>query len=148
MNDFNCSLSNLGWDVQSLEERSLLRAKTCVLGWHDDIQRSQSSGTSWGTDLVGEEKVADVDKFFLGEDKADVALDVLKQLVQLGIVSQVSADGLSHHGVLSHEYNGMATERNADLLHLLGTDIVCIHLYNEAEGQRLQNYEFEFSCCQ
>jgi len=36
----------------------------------------------------------------------------------------VTTDGLAHHGVLAHEYDGMTPEGHTDLLHLLGSDIV------------------------
>jgi hypothetical protein len=49
-------------------------------------------------------------------------------LLELRVVGQVSADGLPHHGVLAHEDDGMAAERDADLLHLLRPDIVGVHL--------------------
>jgi hypothetical protein len=40
----------------------------------------------------------------------------------------VSTDGLPHHGVLAHENDGMAAEGDADLLHLLRTNIVGVDL--------------------
>ena len=35
-----------------------------------------------------------------------------------------------HHGVLAHQHDSLPTEENADLLHLLGTHVVCS--YSEA----------------
>merc|ERR1712080_566663 len=43
MNDFDRALGNLGWDIQGLEERRLLRTQTCVLSRHLDIQRGNGS---------------------------------------------------------------------------------------------------------
>ena len=62
---------------------------------------------------------------------------MVEQLLELGVVGQVSADGLSHHGVLAHEYNGMAAERDADLLHLLGADVVGIDLEKNGYGYKV-----------
>lgn len=50
--DFNCTLGNLGWDGQSLEERSFLRTQTSVHGLNIHGARSQGTGTSGGTYTV------------------------------------------------------------------------------------------------
>ena len=50
--DFNCTLGNLGWDGQSLEERSFLRTQTSVHGLNIHGARSQGTGTSRGTYTV------------------------------------------------------------------------------------------------
>jgi len=128
LDDFNGTLSNLSRDVQSLEEGGLLGTQSGVLGGDDDIKGSQCSGTGRGSNLVGNEHVPNTNQFFLGEDESDVSLDVGEKLVKLGVGAQVSTDGLAHHGVLAHEDNGMAAERDADLLHLLGTNIVGVDL--------------------
>lgn len=39
----------------------------------------------------------------------------------------MTLDGFSHHSVLPHEDNGVAAERDADLLHLLRTHVVGAH---------------------
>ena len=36
----------------------------------------------------------------------------------------MTADGLADHGVLPHQHRGVAAQRGADGLHLLGADIV------------------------
>ena len=128
LNDFDGSLGNLGRDVQSLEEGGLLGTQPGVLGWHDDVKGSQCSGTGRGSNLVSQEHVPDGDQLLLGENESNVSLDVVEKLLELGVVGQVSADGLAHHGVLAHEDDGMAAERHADLLHLLGSDIVGVDL--------------------
>jgi hypothetical protein len=45
----------------------------------------------------------------------------------------MALDGFAHHGVLAHQDDGVAAERDADLLHLLGADIVSVDLklFNE-----------------
>merc|ERR1719206_1335511 len=60
--DLNCTLGNLGWDLQSLEEGSLLWSHTSVLGWHHDIQRSEGSSLGRGSDLIGQQHVPDLDQ--------------------------------------------------------------------------------------
>lgn len=75
-NDFNCSLGNLGRDGKCLEERSLLGAQACVLGFNVYWTRSQSTGTSRSTDSVLGEPITDIHQIILGEDKSNIASDV------------------------------------------------------------------------
>jgi len=49
---------------------------------------------------------------------------VREQPLEVGVVVEVTPDGLAHHGVLAHEDDGLAAEGDADLLHLLRADIV------------------------
>lgn len=51
-------------------------------------------------------------------------LDVGKETLVLGRVGDESLQRAADHGVLAHEHNGLATERLADLVHLLRRDIV------------------------
>merc|ERR1711997_58060 len=122
--DFNCTLCNLGRDVQSLEERGFFGTQSSILGGHHDIQRSKGTSLGGGLDLVSHKHVPDADQILLGEDETNVALDVVHQALQLGVVGQVSSDSLAHHGVLAHEYDSMTSKGHTDLLHLLGSDIV------------------------
>ena len=134
--DFNRTLGNLGGDVQGLKERSLFGSKAGVLAGDHDIQGGEGASLCGGLDLVVQQHVPDGDEVLLGEDEADVALDVVEQVLELGVVGQVAADGLAHHGVFAHEDAGMASEGNADLLHLLGSDIVSIDLkFNNSKDQ-------------
>ena len=128
MDDLNGSLGDLGGNVEGLEEGGLLGPEAGVLGGDDDVQGSDGSGASGGSNLVGEEHVPDGDELVLGEDEADVSLDVVEQVLELGVVDQVTLDGLPHHGVLAHEDDGVTPERDADLLHLLGPDVVGVDL--------------------
>ena len=75
-NDFNCTLGNLGWDGQSLEERCLLRTQTSVHGFNVNGARGQSTSTSGGTHTVFGELVTDLNQVQLGEDEANISLDV------------------------------------------------------------------------
>jgi hypothetical protein len=53
-------------------------------------------------------------------------LDVRKDALNVGHAALLNEtlDGTADHGVLAHEDDGVATEGNADLVHLLGGDIV------------------------
>merc|ERR1719504_149782 len=132
LDDLDGTLGNLGWDSQSLEEASLLGSHTSVLGGNHDVDRGKSTSLGGSLHLVGQEKVTHVQKLHLGEDKANILLDVGHQTLQVWVGLQMAADGLPHHGVLAHEDNSLTPEGNTDLLHLLGTNIVSAH--DEALG--------------
>ena len=63
-------------------------------------------------------------ELLLGEDKAHVVLDMRQNALQIRILLQMAPDGLAHHRVLAHQHDSLAPQRNPDLLHLLGADIV------------------------
>merc|ERR1719245_1552651 len=136
LDDLNCSLGNLGWDLQSLEERSLLRTHSSVLSWDGHIHGSNGSGLGGGRLLVGQKEIPDGDEFLLGEDKPDVHLDVRQQPLKVWVLLHVATDGLPHHGVLAHQDHGLPSQGNPDLLHLLGANIVGTH--DEALGVLLE----------
>ena len=139
LDDLNSTLGNLGGDVQGLEERSLLGAQPGVLGGNDDLQGSKSSGTSGSADPVVDQQVPDGGQVLLGEDESNVATDVGKDLLQGGVVLDVTPDGLAHHGVLAHEDNSAAPEGHTDLLHLLGSDIVSLDLKTTNNSRKFKN---------
>merc|ERR1719251_157078 len=127
IDNLNCTLGNLGGDLQSLEEAGLLRTHAGVLGGDGDIHRGNSSSLGGGGLLVGQKEIPDGGQLLVGEDEADVHLDVGKQLLKFGVLLQLAPDDLPHHGVLAHEDHGLASQGNPDLLHLLGADIVSTH---------------------
>ena len=51
-------------------------------------------------------------------------LDVGKKAVVLRVVANKALQSTTDHGVLSHEDDTLAAQRLADLVHLLGRDIV------------------------
>lgn len=124
VDDFDCSLGDLGRDGQGLEERGLLGSQTGVLGWDGDQQGGDGAGTSWGTDLRFDELLTDLGQISLGENESNVSLDVREELLQLGVVLQMATDGLTHHRVLSHQHDSGSAQQTTDGLHLLGSDIV------------------------
>jgi hypothetical protein len=74
--------------------------------------------------LVTRKFLSDDREILLGEDEADVLEDMWQELLEVGVLFELSADRLLHHGVLAHEDDGMAAQADADLLHLRGSDIV------------------------
>merc|ERR1719242_930707 len=124
LDDFNCTLGNLGWDLESLEEGSLLGTHAGVLCRDGDINRSNGTSLGGSLLLVGQKKISNNGELLLGEDESNVHLDVRQQLLELWVLLDLSSDDLPHHGVLAHEDDSLASEGNPDLLHLLGSDIV------------------------
>lgn len=58
------------------------------------------------------------------KDVRILTLDVGHEALVLGEVVDETLQGTANHGVLAHENDTLATERLADLVHLLGRDIV------------------------
>ena len=69
----------------------------------------------------------DVIQVFIGEHKSYVATDVRQDLLQQWVLLEVTSYGLPDGGVLAHDDCGPVSERDTDLLHLLGADIVHVH---------------------
>jgi len=94
--DFNGTTGDLGGNTESLEERGLARFHTSVAGRDPDIGGGNGTSTSRGSDLVGQNLVTDILEVTVGEDKADIAPDVGKELLVLGDIGneglQSSAD--------------------------------------------------------
>ena len=65
-----------------------------------------------------------------GEEDTDVADELIKEAGPLVVASglAVDADGALHHGVLPHEDDGLRAEGLADVLELLGANIVGMDL--------------------
>merc|ERR1719500_1625176 len=124
LDDFNSSLSNLGWDSQSLEEAGFLRSHSSVLGRHYYVHWGESSCLGWSLHLIGQQQVSYVKQIQLCEDKSNILLDVRKKTLQILVNLQMSSNGFPHHGVLTHHDNSLSTKGNPNLLHLLRADIV------------------------
>ena len=58
--------------------------------------------------LVLEQLGTNISQVFLGENKSYVLHDMRKDFLQVGVLSQVSSNGLTNHGVLSHKNDGMS----------------------------------------
>jgi len=124
VDDFNCTFGNLGRDVQSLEERSLLRTKTGVLGWNLHINWGDSTCSRGCLNLVVDDLLSNFTEIFLGEDESNISADAGKEFFQIWVVLNVTLDRFPHHGVLAHEEYSGSTKGDTDLLHLFGSDIV------------------------
>jgi hypothetical protein len=59
-----------------------------------------------------------------------------EELGQVGVVLHLLANDLADHGVLAHQDDGVTTERDTDLLHLVRADIVDVD--NEELGVALE----------
>ena len=94
--DFDGTTSDLGGDTESLEERSLTRLHTGVASRDPDIGGSDGTGTGWGGNLVVKDLVTDGLEVAVGEDEADVALDVRQELLVLGGIGNEGLQGSAH----------------------------------------------------
>jgi len=122
--NFDGTTSNLGWNTKSLEERGLSGFHTSVSCGNVDIGGSNGSSSGGSSNLVGENLVADSLELGVGEDEADIALDVREETLIFWIIADEAFDSTTNHGVLSHQYDTLSAERMTDLVHLLGADIV------------------------
>merc|ERR550519_648308 len=101
--NLNGTLGNFSGDVKSLEEGSLLGSHAGVLCLNHHIDRSDSSGSRGGSNLVFKELISDSNGILLGEDEAHVSLNVRKQLLKVWVVGNVRPKGFAHHRILAHE---------------------------------------------
>lgn len=140
--NLNGTTGNLGGDTESLEEGGLAGLHTGVSGGNVDIGGGDGTSTGRGGDTVVKNDTPDLLEVFVGENESDVAweksvlrrgvdglarqrtLDVGKETLVLREVGHQDADSATNHGVLSHEDGGATTEGLADLVHLLGRDLL------------------------
>jgi len=124
--DFDLTLNDLGGDLEDLEKVGLSWIATSGAGGDDDIDGGDGADTSGGRDLVGEDEVSDGTEVAIGEDKADVALDLGLQVLEevAGVLGHEILQDLLDHGVLAHENLGLATHGPTSSVHLLGSDVV------------------------
>lgn len=123
--DLDSTTGNLGGDVQGLEERGLSRVKAGRTGRDGHIDGSEDAGLGSSGLLELSDDVAEtLEVVLVGEDKTNVTLDKRKEILEAGVLGDVFTDDLAHDGVLAHQDHGLATEGNANALHLLGTDEV------------------------
>ena len=122
--NFNGTTGNLGGDTESLEERGLTGLHTSVTGRDPDVVGSDGTGTSGSSDTVGQDLVLDGGKVTVGEDETNVAANQREKTLELGVLSDEALKSTTDHGVLTHQNDGLTTEGDTDLVHLLGGDIV------------------------
>ena len=122
--NFDGSPGNLGGDTQSLEEGCFSGLHPGVSGRDNDISRGKGTCPSGGSYFVLNNEIPDVLQIARGEDESDVASDMGKEAFKLGVVAKDRAQSTSDHGVLAHDDGTLATKGNANLMHLVGPDIV------------------------
>ena len=91
--DFDGTTGDLGRDTEGLEEGGLAWFHTRVAGRDVDIERGDGTCTGWCGDAVGKDLVAGGFEVAIGEDEADVAFDVRKEALVLGVLGDESLDG-------------------------------------------------------
>jgi hypothetical protein len=112
--------------VAHLEERGLGGIQASVARGDNDINWSNQPNTSRSTNLVLGHLLADLLEVSLGEDEADVADEQVHERVEGVVPSLVSVglDAAPDERVLPHEHHGVAPQPAADVLELLGADVV------------------------
>lgn len=130
--DLNRTTSNLGGDAERLEESSLTRVESGRSGRNPHVHRSDGTRLGSGRHTHGEDHVTNVLEVVVGEDESDVANDEWKKVVEIWGRNGSLTDHTADLGVLSHEDLGLSTESGANLLDLVGSDVIGGH--HEARG--------------
>jgi hypothetical protein len=94
--NFDGTTGNLGWDTESLEERGLSRFHTSITGGNVHIGGSNGTSSSGSSDLVRKNLVTDGLEVIVGENEADVALDVWEETLVLGGIRNEALDGTTN----------------------------------------------------
>jgi len=110
-----------------LQERGHCRLHTGVTSWHNNLALGELTGLGWGVDLVVDDDLANLREVVVGEDDGQVQLETVAYLLELRVLRLKVADDAAHLGVLSAVDDGLATEGNANLVQLVGADVVDIH---------------------
>jgi hypothetical protein len=124
--NFNGTTRDLGGDTEGLEEGRFAGLHSGVARRDNDVLGCERTRTGRGGDLVGDDNVPDFLEILGGEDESNVALDVGKEPLELGELAEDGAECTPDHGVLAHQDNAFTTEGLANLMHLIGTDVVDI----------------------
>lgn len=127
VDDFNCSTGNLGGDSKGLEEGCFAWLHAGVSGGDGDVDGGEGASLGGGLHAVVEDQGADLLHVAVCKDEANVSDDGGQQLLVLGVVVHAVAQGAAHHGVLAHQNDSVAAHCFADLVHLVGADIVDRH---------------------
>ena len=109
---------------RTLEERRLGGIETSVDGGNEDVQGSNCASSCRSSNSVGGDLLSDLLQVLVGEDEADITLDIGQQAFIIRKFVQKSTNSTSNHRILSQEDDGLSTERLTDLMHLVGSNIV------------------------
>jgi len=124
--NFDLTLDDLSTDVKSLKEGGLSGLETGGTSRNNDIVGSDSTSLGGCTDLEGGNKLTDFAEILVGEDETDVAIKVRKKVLTGRVLVDVLTDSLTHHGLLTHEKDSLATKNGTDLLHLVAANVVAL----------------------
>jgi len=124
--NFNGTLGNLGGNVKSLKERGLGGFKRGDTGMDGEVDLGHGAGTGSSFNFILVNDALEKSQVSIGENETNVSLDKRKNGFKTRVLGQHSADGLAHHGVLSHKKSTLASEGDTDGLHELGADVVRI----------------------
>ena len=83
-----------------LERVSSLGQVQCSESVEDHITEGNSSGISWGLDLIVYDLASNLNQIFVGEDRANFAFEMREKLFRGRIVFQMALDSVTNHGVL------------------------------------------------
>jgi len=125
--NLDLTLDDLSTDVKSLKEGGLSGLETSGTSRNNDIVGSDGTSLGGGTNLEGGDELTDLAQVLLGEDETDVAIKVGEKVLTGRVLVDVVTDSLAHHGLLTHEKDGLATEDSTDLLHLVAADVVALN---------------------
>jgi len=124
--NLDLTLADLSTDVKSLKEGGLSGLETSGTSRNDDIVGGDGASLGGGTDLEGGHELTDLAEISIGEDETDVAIEVREEVLAGRVLVDVLTDGLAHHGLLTHEKDGLATKNGTDLLHLVAANVVAL----------------------
>jgi len=124
--NLDLTLADLSTDVESLKEGGLSGLETSGTSRNNDIVRGNSTSLGGGTNLEGSDEVTDLVQVLIGKDKTNVAIKVRKKVLNLVVLMEVLTDGLTHHSLLTHKKNSLATKNTTNLLHLIAAHVIAL----------------------
>jgi len=124
--NFDLTLDDLSTDVKSLKEGGLSWLETSGTSRNNNIIRSNSTGLGGGTNLKGGNELTDFGKILIGENKTNVTIKVRDKVLTSRVLMNMVTDGLTHHSLLTHKKDSLATKNTTDLLHLVAANVVAL----------------------
>ena len=124
IDDLDGPPSDLGGDIEGLEERCLARFHTGVSGGDVDVVGRKSTCPGRSGDLVLQDGIPDLLEVPRSEHEPDVAPDEGQEPLELRTVGKDTSESSSDHRVLAHEDDTGAPEGLSDHVKLLRRDVV------------------------
>mmetsp|Transcript_44362 Transcript_44362/g.61691 ORF Transcript_44362/g.61691 Transcript_44362/m.61691 type:complete len:244 (+) Transcript_44362:508-1239(+) len=123
--DVNLSLDNLGGNVQGLQELGLGGLQSGGACRQVHVSRSQGSGLGSGGHTVSLQGGPQGGQVIVGEHQTNVSIDLVQQGEHLRVaIFSIGAQSLADQRVLAHQEGGFTTQLPAQVLELLGSNIV------------------------